>query len=284
MNPSIGNGFDNVGLGMANNYDASSGVVSVPGVSVKQKKNIKPIVISLMVVLVIIVTVLMVWLIGFGGLKNLQEDRLRASFNEYVNYVTLGENSNKDFDLAVLNEAPFFSKLNENQLENYFLSANEKYDIFRKIYYENGEDKSIDLLKAFYQDLPKIKIAEKHLNDNLLSIYLESGSSGVYEIIDDVISNDVDVYYLTKDMSILKKINELKISIIEKNGGRNCFVENGLAEDCQNISSDDMNELLELLLEEKECEVDLWEKVASIILEVRNELYDLNTNKGEKNV
>lgn len=270
MNPSTGNGFDNVGFGISSGQGVGGDTALINSAFVGQKKNKKPIIVGLIVLLLIVVIILLVWLFGFGGLGNLRENKLRRSLNGYLNYVVLGEETDADFNLKELEREPYYTELNNTQMEQYLSVADIKFDNFEKFYYEDGGYEAIDFMKVYYQGFARLEMLEKDLGDKMSNIYSEFGTEGVIKAIKSDFGGVTGNVYLVDYANVLAKIDELKLIALEKAGNTNCLLDNSSSEMCKEVLQNEKTKNQDLLIELARIK----ESVSKIVKNIIYRMYD----------
>ena len=169
-NDSFGQGDSGVsGTGVISSGDAGGVAPATPGSSRSDiilsssdsgggnggKRRFLVVIVVLLFLVAIGVGVAM-WLMGggdddFGDVSN---GDIKEKFNEYANYVLLGENSTNDFKYdEIIDIIPYFGRIDISELEQYLEAAEQKFGVFSNAYSAEFGPSDISKLDDYYRGL-----------------------------------------------------------------------------------------------------------------------------------
>lgn len=271
MNPSTGNGFDNMNPGGQGDYGVGGDIILSPSGTTEKKNGKKTILIVVVfLMLAVVVTLLLVWLFGFGGIKDLQGNKLKRSFNSYVNYVVLGKESDEDFNLEILDEESYYARLSSDQKEQYLSVADTKYESFKDLYYNEGGYENIYLMKVYFQDFAGLSLSIDGLYESLPDTYARLGLDGANKEVKDSFKGITGDFYLVKYANIEEKLGEIRLVALERTSMVDCLLNDSLSEECNTFFQESDGNYASLLSDA----VELRRRIRRDALNVLRTVYD----------
>ena len=225
----------------------SEDIVLTGGGEDGKKSRKKVILIVLIIIVILIGGGLLLWQSGvFNGNNNseqaLQANNLEEKYNDYVNYVLLGEDSFEKPDVNMIGElTPYFETFEGDSLEEYFSKTNEKFTAFEKDYSKvmtNGVD--LNPLKIYFQDFADVWSVS---NLDILSIAINEGLEKAKNLIDDKFSSIDTTGELREYTLAMKNYYNIYLESIAKIINAGCVNNGMMIHSCYNFSEEEQNKL-----------------------------------------